>query len=435
MRVLLIQPSRYRDGRLDKRRRRWLLGMTLPYLAALVPPDIDVQIKDDLLEEITFREKVDLVALTCMSHQANRAYEIAAGFRRRGIPVVMGGFHATLAPDECQKQVDALVLGEAEESWPQLLRDYQAGSMQTRYQAQELSNLHNLPVPRYELLDLKKYKLLNIPSQTTRGCPYNCSYCEVTQVYGGKFRHRPVDEVIHEIKEIRRLTKSDFIYFVDDNFVANRRHALAIMEQLIPLKLEYGCLATASVGDDLELLDLMAKSGCLHVNIGMETISSDSLKAINKKQNKIKDYERQFKSLRDRGIGFSVNVMFGLDGDRPDIFDTTVDFLIRVKAPVSFMFILAPRPGTRVRDQLLQEGRIFDNDWNNYCGFKVVYQPKHLTVGQLEEGYWRANRKFYSLPSILQRQTPHIYSWHMLPFNLYFAWCVRRRRQPLDYYF
>ena len=379
MRVLLIQPSRYRNGRLDKRRRRWLLGMTLPYLAALVPPDIDVQIKDDLLEDITFREKVDLVALTCMSHQANRAYEIAAGFRRQGIPVVMGGFHATLAPDECQEHVDALVLGEAETSWPQLLRDFQAGSMQARYQASELSNLQGLPVPRYELLDLKKYKLLNIPSQTTRGCPYNCSYCEVTQVYGGKFRHRPVAEVIHEIKEIRRLTKSDFIYFVDDNFVANRRHAMAIMEQLIPLKLIYGCLATASVGDDPELLDLMKRSGCLHVNIGMETISPDSLKAINKKQNKIKEYERQFKALRDRGIGFSVNVMFGLDGDHPDIFETTVDFLIRVKAPVSFMFILAPRPGTRIRDQLLQEGRIFDNDWQNYCGFKVVYQPRHLT--------------------------------------------------------
>ena len=435
MRVLLIQPSRYREGRLDKRRRRWLLGMTLPYLAALVPSDIDVQIKDDMLEDITFREKVDLVALTCMSHQANRAYEIAAGFRRQGIPVVMGGFHATLAPDECQQHVDAVVFGEAETSWPQLLRDFQAGSLQDRYQARELSNLQGLPVPRYELLDLKKYKLYNIPSQTTRGCPYNCSFCEVTQVYGGKFRHRPVAEVIHEIQEIRRLTKSDFVYFVDDNLVANRRHAMAIMEKLIPLKVFYGCLATANIGDDTELLDLMKRSGCLHVNIGMETISPDSLKAINKKQNKIKEYERQFKALRDRGIGFSVNVMFGLDGDHPDIFETTVDFLIRVKAPVSYMFILAPRPGTRVRDQLLQEGRIFDNNWNNYCGFKVVYQPKHLTPRQLEEGYWRANRQFYSPLSILQRQTPHLYSWQMLPFNLYFAWCVRHRRQPLDYYF
>jgi len=408
--------------------------MTLPYVAALTPPDIQVAIKDDMLEEIDFREKCDLVALTFMSHQASRAYQLAANFRQRGIPVVMGGFHATLAPEECQDHADALVLGEAEEAWPRLLRDFQMGKLQPRYQASRFSDLKNLPIPRYDLLDLKRYKLLNIPSQTTRGCPYACSYCEVTQVYGGKFRFRPVDEVIYEIKEIRRLTGSQFIYFVDDNFVANRRHAMGIMEKLIPLGLIYGCLATTNVGDDPELLDLMARSGCIHVNIGMESINPESLKAINKKQNKIKDYERQFKALRQRGIGYSVNVMFGLDGDTPDSFDATVDFLVSVKAPVSFMFILAPRPGTKVREQLEREGRIFDHDWTKYCGFKVVYHPKYMTPRQLEEGYWRANRRFYSPLSIIRRLTTHLYSWQMLPFNLYFSWCVRRRIQPLDYF-
>ena len=354
MKILLIQASGYREnGRLDRRQSRWLLGMTLPYVAALTPGDIQVEIKDDMLEEITFREDCDLVGLTFMSHQAPRAFQLAAGFRRRGTPVVMGGFHATLAPEECQAHADALVIGEAEEAWPRLLRDFQAGRLQPRYQAEKLSDLKNLPVPRYDLLDLKRYKVWNIPSQTTRGCPYNCSFCEVTQVYGGKFRHRPVDEVIHEIQEIRRLTDSGFIYFVDDNFVANRRHAMEIMERLLPLKLNYACLATANVGDDPQVLDLLARSGCHHVNIGMESISPESLQAINKKQNKIKDYERQFKGLRDRGVGFSVNVMFGLDGDRPEIFETTVDFLNRVKAPAAFMFILAPRPGTKVQKQLL----------------------------------------------------------------------------------
>ncbi|MBM4273544.1 MAG: B12-binding domain-containing radical SAM protein [Deltaproteobacteria bacterium] len=435
MKVLLIQPSRYRrNGRLDKRKKRWLLGMTLPYVAALTPPDIPVQIKDDLLEEITFQEDCNLVGISFMSHQAPRAYELAAGFRRRGVKVVMGGFHVTLAPEEAQQHADALVLGEAEETWPRLLQDFQAGSLQPRYQAEKLSDLKGLPVPRYDLLDLKKYKLLNIPAQTTRGCPWACNYCEVTQVYGGRFRHRPVDEVLHEIQEIGRLTGSQFIYFVDDNFVANRRHAMEIMERLIPLGLVYGCLATTSVGDDLEVLDLMARSGCMHVNIGMESISPDSLKSINKKQNKIKDYERQFKALEKRGIGYSVNVMFGLDGDRPDIFDSTVDFLIRIKAPVSFMFILSPRVGTKVREQLMNEGRIYDHDWTKYCGFQVVYRPRHMTPKQLEDEYWRANRRFYSLSSMLRRLTPRLYTLHMLPFNLIFAWCVRHRVHPLDNY-
>jgi|UniRef100_A0A7C3SMM3 radical SAM superfamily enzyme YgiQ (UPF0313 family) len=433
MKILLIQPSRLRsDGRVEKRRRRWLLGMTLPYVAALTPADHHVEIKDDLLEDITFQEDCDLVALSFMTHQAPRAYQIAAGFRRRGIPVVMGGFHATLAPEEAREHADALVMGEAEEAWPRLLRDFQAGRLEPVYRSSRFSDLKNLPVPRYDLLNLKRYKLLNIPSQTTRGCPFACNYCEVTQVYGGRYRHRPVDEVIHEIQEIRRLTGSRFIYFVDDNFVAHRAHALAIMERLIPLKLIYGCLAPVNIGNDPELLDLMQRSGCLHVNLGMESISPESLEAINKRQNKIKDYERQFKALRDRGIGFSVNVMFGLDGDRPEIFDSTVDFLIKIKAPLAFMFILAPRPGTKIRDQLLREGRIFDHEWPNYCGFKAVFHPKHMTARQLEEGYWRAQRQFYSLPAILKRLTPRLYSWHMLPFNLAFAWSVRRRRHPLD---
>lgn len=433
MKILLIQPSRLRsDGRVEKRRRRWLLGMTLPYVAALTPADHHVEIKDDLLEDITFQEDCDLVALSFMTHQAPRAYQIAAGFRRRGIPVVMGGFHATLAPEEAREHADALVMGEAEEAWPRLLRDFQGGRLEPVYRSSRFSDLKNLPVPRYDLLNLKRYKLLNIPSQTTRGCPFACNYCEVTQVYGGRYRHRPVDEVIHEIQEIRRLTGSRFIYFVDDNFVAHRAHALAIMERLIPLKLIYGCLAPVNIGNDPELLDLMQRSGCLHVNLGMESISPESLEAINKRQNKIKDYERQFKALRDRGIGFSVNVMFGLDGDRPEIFDSTVDFLIKIKAPLAFMFILAPRPGTKIRDQLLREGRIFDHEWPNYCGFKAVFHPKHMTARQLEEGYWRAQRQFYSLPAILKRLTPRLYSWHMLPFNLAFAWSVRRRRHPLD---
>jgi radical SAM superfamily enzyme YgiQ (UPF0313 family) len=436
MKILLIQASGYREnGRLDRRQSRWLLGMTLPYVAALTPGGIRVEIKDDMLEEITFREDCDLVGLTFMSHQAPRAFQLAAGFRRRGTPVVMGGFHATLAPEECQAHADALVIGEAEEAWPRLLWDFQARRLQPRYQAEKLSDLKNLPVPRYDLLDLKRYKVWNIPSQTTRGCPYNCSFCEVTQVYGGKFRHRPVDEVIHEIQEIRRLTGSGFIYFVDDNFVANRGHAMEIMERLLPLKLNYACLATANVGDDPQVLDLLARSGCRHVNIGMESISPESLRAINKKQNKTSDYERQFKGLRDRGVGFSVNVMFGLDGDRPEIFETTVDFLNRVKAPAAFMFILAPRPGTKVQKQLLEAGRIFDHDWSHYSGFQVVYHPKHMTARQLEEGYWRANRKFYSPLSMLKRFHRAPYALNMLIFNLYFAWAVRRRFQPLNYFF
>jgi len=435
LKVLLIQPSRYlANGKLEKKKRRWLLGMTVPYVASLTPPDVQVEIRDDLIEEVTTRERCDLVGFSIMTPHSSRAFELAAGFRRRGIPVAMGGFHVSLAPDECQEHADALVLGEAEESWPRLIRDFQAGRLKQRYQAQQLSDLKNLPVPRYDLLDLKKYRMLNIPSQTTRGCPYACGFCEITQVYGGKYRHRPVEEVVQEIQAIHRQTRSKFIYFVDDNFAANRTHTKELLERLIPLKLIYGCVATVNIADDPELLKLMARSGCMHVNVGMESINWESLEGVNKRQNLVEDYERQFKALRDHGIGFSANVVFGLDGDQPDIFTRTVEFLIRVKAPLSFMFVLAPRPGTPVREQLLKEGRIFDHDWTRYCGFNVVHHPKHMTAQELEDQYWRANRRFYSLPSILKRLTAKAYSFQMLPVNLCFAWYVRRRTHPLEYF-
>jgi radical SAM superfamily enzyme YgiQ (UPF0313 family) len=192
MKVLLVQPSRLQeDGSVYKNSTRWLLGMTLPYLAGLTPPGIDVAIKDDLYEDVPFDAPCDLVGLTCMSHQASRAYQIADEFRRRGRPVVLGGFHATLAPEEALRHADAVVVGEAEGAWPRVLEDAAAGRLAGLYRSPKLSDLKGLPTPRYDLIDLRRYRIPNLPAQTTRGCPYACSYCEVTQVYGARFRYRP----------------------------------------------------------------------------------------------------------------------------------------------------------------------------------------------------------------------------------------------------
>ena len=216
----------------------------------------------------------------------------------------------------------------------------------------KLSDLKGLPIPRYDLIDLKRYRIPNLPAQTTRGCPYACSYCEVTQVYGAKFRYRPPEEVVEEVRTLMRLGKRKFVYFVDDIFNAHRKHAFAVMEGLRPLKVHWTCLCTANVGDDAEMLDLMRASGCLHINIGMESVSPESLKSVNKKQNHADKYAEQFAAIRKRGIEFSLNVMFGLDGDTKDSFDATVDRLIGYKAPMSFMFILSPRVGLKIRDEL-----------------------------------------------------------------------------------
>jgi radical SAM superfamily enzyme YgiQ (UPF0313 family) len=433
---LLVQPSRIQaDGSVYKHTRRWLLGMTLPYLAALTPSGIDVKIKDDLYEDVPFDEPCDLVGLTCMSHQASRAYQIADEFRRRGKAVVIGGFHATLAPEEALQHADAVVVGEAEGVWNRLLEDAASGRLRGLYSGEVLSDLKNLPVPRYDLIDLKRYRIPNLPAQTTRGCPYACSYCEVTQVYGAKFRYRPPDEVVEEVKTLMRLGKRKFVYFVDDIFNAHRKHAFAVMEGLKKLKVRWTCLCTANVGDDGEMLDLMRASGCLHINIGMESVSPESLRSVNKKQNHVDRYKEQFAAIRRRGIEYSLNVMFGLDGDTKDTFDATVDRLIEYKTPISFMFILSPRVGLKIREELAAQGRIDHSDWERYHSYEVVFEPKNMTRSELEEGFWRAQRRFYSYGSIARRLLPpNRYTLQSIPMNLFFRRGVNRRIHPLTYF-
>jgi radical SAM superfamily enzyme YgiQ (UPF0313 family) len=410
--------------------------MTLPYVAALTPPGIDVAIRDDLYEEINFGEDCDLVGLTCMSHQASRAYQIADAFRRRGKPVVIGGFHATLAPEEALEHADAVVIGEAEGVWTRVLEDAAARRLQGRYQSATLSDLKGLPTPRYDLIDLRRYRIPNLPAQTTRGCPYACSYCEVTQVYGARFRYRPPEEVVEEVKTLMRLGKRQFVYFVDDIFNAHRKHAFAVMEGLKGLNVRWTCLCTANVGDDAEMLDLMRASGCLHINIGMESVVPESLKSVNKKQNHTDRYKEQFAAIRKRGIEFSLNVMFGLDGDTKSTFDATVDKLIEYKAPLSFMFILSPRVGLKIRDELMAEGRIDHSDWERYHSYEVVFRPKNMTREELEAGFWRAQQRFYSFGSMARRllMPPNRHTIQSLPSNLFFRWGVNRKIHPLTYY-
>jgi radical SAM superfamily enzyme YgiQ (UPF0313 family) len=353
------------------------------------------------------------------------------------VPVVIGGFHATLASAEALQHADAVVVGEAEGVWPRVVEDAAKGRMGGVYRAEKLSDMKGLPVPRYDLIDLKRYKVPNLPAQTTRGCPYGCNYCEVTEVYGARFRNRPVDDVIEEARALLRLRGKSyrFIYFVDDIFNAHRKHAFAVMERLVPLKVNWTCLCTANVGDDSEMLALMRRSGCLHINIGMESVDPASLLSVNKKQNHVDKYRDQFANIRRHGIEFSLNVMFGLDGDTKATFDATVSRLIEYKAPLSFMFILSPRVGLKIRDDLMQQGRIFHSDWDRYHSYEVVFQPKNMTRDELEEGFWRAQRQFYSLGSIARRlMPPNRHTIQSLVPNLFFRRAVNRGIHPLTYY-
>jgi len=341
-------------------------------------------------------------------------------------------------PGEALQYCDSVVVGEAETVWPEVLVDAKSGRLRPIYHADVFHDMKGLPVPRFDLLDLSRYKMPAVenftPVQTSRGCPFNCRFCEVTRFYGRTYRFRPIDEIIREILQLD--TRS--VYFVDDNIAASRPRAEELFEALRPLKLNWTGLVNMFTCKDIDLLDLMVESGCAHLNIGLESINPGSLKEMNKRMNQVDDYALILRNLRKRGIFFSVNLVLGLDSDTTESFAETVTFLRREKVPMSFMFIVTPRVGTALREDLEKQGRLLSMDWSRYSGSECVFQPTGFSPAELEAAFWRTYAQFYSLGSIIQRLIPtslNRKTWMIsMASNLYFAWGVRRHRVPANFY-
>ncbi|MBI1766574.1 MAG: B12-binding domain-containing radical SAM protein [Acidobacteria bacterium] len=402
LRIKLLSPRgplyRHRGGIWKKTMR--YAPLTLTTLAALIPPDIphEVSVLDEGIDEIRPDEiDADLVGISAITGTAPRAYEIAAQLRKRNIPVVLGGVHPTLLPHEAQQHADALVVGYAEESWPQLLRDFVAGRMQKRYDQSPTLSLANLPLPKRELFDTN---LVNVAHtiEATRGCIYQCDFCVVPAAWGKPIQ-KPVADVIADIRQMgaRRLI------FLDLNLIADLEYAKELFTALIPLKLKWGGLATTTIAWDDELLDLAARSGCRGLLLGFESLSQASLDETKKSFNMRRDYHFVVRQLHARGIAIMGCFVFGFDHDTLDTFDETVDFVMEAKVDLPRYAIQVPFPGTGVYKRLLAEGRINTQNWSLYDGQHVVYQPKQMTAEQLLQNTGRAWRKTYSYGSILKR--------------------------------
>ena len=399
--IALISPRGplYRhDGGIWKKSLRYA-PLTLTTLAALIPDALNatVTLVDEGIEAVDLDLDADLVGISAITGTAPRAYELAGHFRGRNIPVVLGGVHPTLRPEEAMPHADSVVTGYAEETWPQLLRDFTNGGIAPRYDQDPDLDLGGRPRPRRDLLPEGRFTTPHT-IEATRGCPHRCEFCVVPSAWGSPMQ-RPVADVIDDIRQM----DPDTLVFLDLNLLGDPSYAKELFRAMIPLDLKWGGLATTLIAQDDELLDLAARSGCAGLLIGLESLNPASLTETRKQFNTLEAYRSVVERLHAANIAIMGCFVFGFDNDTPAVFDETVDFVNEVGIDLPRYAILTPFPGTPLFRRLKAEGRIRTEDWTRYDGQHVVYEPKQMSAQELQDGTQRAWTKTYRLASIARR--------------------------------
>ncbi len=370
-------------------------------LASQTPPKADLHLVDERLEPIPYDDPTDLVAITVETYTARNAYQIAGRFRRRGVQVIMGGFHPTFLPDEALQHADAVVAGDAEGLWPQVVKDADAGTLREVYRQQGQPPLTDA-TPDRRIFRGKRYAPV-VPVQFGRGCRFACDFCSIHAFYGNTLRQRPVEEVAAEIEAI----ESRNLFIVDDNLFADVAQAEEFCRALIPLKISWSCQVSLDVARHDRLLKLLQQSGCRVAVIGFESLDRRNLVQMNKGWNATDDdYATAIRKLRDHGIMIYGTFVFGYDHDTPETFDAAVDFALRNRFCLANFNPLTPTPGTPLYRRLEDEGRlIYDRWWLDptYRYGRAMFHPRGMTAEQLTDGCYRARLKFNRYGAIFRR--------------------------------
>jgi radical SAM superfamily enzyme YgiQ (UPF0313 family) len=368
------------------------LGLLI--VAALTPETFKIDFVDENLDQIDFDAGYDLVGISAMTQQATRAYEIADGFRKRGVKVVIGGIHATVMAAEAKEHADAVVVGEAENTWPELVNDFMAGNMRPFYKSEAPVDLTKSPLPKYDLL--KKYGYKMIWMQTTRGCPRDCEFCAASKIFGKAYRRKTVGQVLGEINYIRGIWSEPAVNFADDNLFVDKEYSRELVRRLAQTGLRWTAQTDMSVAEDDSFLETLGNSGCKHLFIGFETLSKEG--KVDKhgwKNSRIEKYPEIIKKIQSRGVGILGSFILGLDDDDTSVFDNLSDFIIDNRLYAAQVFALTPLPGTSLRKKLLDEGRVLSSEWSRYTFFDVNFMPKRMTPEELQEGILRVYKRIY----------------------------------------
>ena len=400
--LLLIQPSPYeKDGKVIKKKKLYFTGLALPLLAALTPDDWETELIYEVIEDVPFDTDADLIGVSTMGHGVIRSIDIAKEYRRRGKTVILGGYMASIMPEEAVKYCDSLIIGDAELVWQQMLSDFENGKLKKTYEKPLEGNWYSTPSPRFDLLEGKNLGDF-LPVQAGRGCPNSCSFCSVSCLYRGRYVKRPLPEVIRDIEQIKSLGYKK-ILLLDDNIFSDRRYLDSLLDTLIKLDISWMSQCEITIGKDDELLEKLQKSGCTTLSFGLESISRESLISMDKGWAVPAEYDSLIQNIRNHGIDVSTEMVVGGEGDTLESIRMTKDFIERNKISVPRFYILTPFPGTRFFDQIKEEGRLVNNDIYSYDGTSAVYRPKNMTPDELTQAYWELYSELFTIKSIIKR--------------------------------
>jgi len=379
--------------------------LAIPTLASLTPPQHEIRVFDENIEDIDYTWEADLVGISVRTMFARRAYSISGKFRERGVKTVLGGIHPSMCPEEALEYCDSVVVGEAENIWPALLQDAENGCLKRLYKAENFSELRASPAAVRTSLSREMY--LQDIVQTTKGCPYHCEFCSVYAFDGQKIRNKTIEQVIAEIQDIKsthsKYKKKNAIFFADDNIIANKKYARELFLALKEHNINWMCQASINISQEDELLGLMRDSGCGAVFIGFESISRENLATMHKEINLRYDYVEAIKKIQSYGLLVHSSFIVGYDFDSPSTFDELIDFIQETKLLAPLINVLTPFPGTELFKRLEKEGRILHKDWSKYDTKHVVFAPPMLSPKVLADGYRRIVRSVYSFESIWEK--------------------------------
>ncbi|MFP4475412.1 MAG: B12-binding domain-containing radical SAM protein [Desulfatibacillaceae bacterium] len=387
------------DFTFSKKHFSYLLAV--PVLMSLTPPQHEIRVFDENVEDIDYDWPADVVGITVRTMFATRAYEISEAYRKRGVKTVLGGIHPSMRPEEAAEHGDAVVVGEAEHVWPGLLKDVENGRLERVYKSQRPTELSACPGPVRKGLSLERY--FSDIVQTTKGCPFSCEFCSVHAYDGRKMRHKTVDQVVREVVDLAGASngyKKKAIFFADDNIIGDRQYARQLFAALAPHNLNWSCQASIDLAKEDELLSMMKESGCGAVLVGLETVSRTNLAAMGKNVNLAADYQWAVEKIHSHGILVQGSFIMGYDFDTPEAFDELLEFIEEARLLMPLINVLTPLPGTRLFDRLESEGRILHNRWDEYDSQTVVFKPKGMEPEALADEYRRVLRSIYSFRSI-----------------------------------